>query len=223
VIEKFSNHFSEIESLRYGISPGQKTPRGLATTRAVLSYVGRPISIPGSTKLHYGWQDTYCQKYPSIGKRWMANCDIPDLDLFPSHYQIRSMQFSAGLENPILHFGLWLISWLVRFGFPLNLPKHANSFLKMSDYFNRFGTDDGGMHIIISGKDSQGKEIALQWYMIAKDGDGPQIPTIPAIILAENLVKGRLALQGAMPCVGLVEYDEYLKELEDYHIDIYQN
>lgn len=223
VIEKFSNHFSEMNLLQYGISPGQKTPRGLATTKAILSYVGRPISIPCSITTHYGWQDTYCQKYPSIGKRWMSNCDIPDLDLFPTHYQIKSIKFSAGLENPILHFGLCLLSWLIRIGIPLDLPKYSDSFLKISDCFNLFGTDDGGMHVIIHGKDHHGNNIKLQWYIIAKNGDGPQIPTIPAIILTEKLIKGNLKIRGAMPCVGLVSLNEYLNELKNYCIKIHSN
>ena len=83
----------------------------------------------------------------------MSNCDIPDLDLFPQHYAIKSIQFSAGLENSVLHFGLSLFSWLVRLKLPLNLAKHANLFLKLSHYFDKFGSADGGMHMLLTGKD----------------------------------------------------------------------
>ena len=32
-----------MHSLRYGISPGQKAERGLATTEGILTYVGKPL------------------------------------------------------------------------------------------------------------------------------------------------------------------------------------
>ena len=88
----------------YGISPGQKTPRGLATVKAVLSYIGKPIKYLHENKIRYGWQNIYMQKYPILGNRWMGNCDIPDLDLFPKKFDIKSIKFSAGMENIILHF-----------------------------------------------------------------------------------------------------------------------
>lgn len=221
VIDKYSPHFSSMDSLHYGITPGQKTERGLATTKAILSYVGRPIKTINSKHIRYGWQDLYLQTFPELGKRWMANCDIPDLDLFPQHYAIKSIQFSAGLENPILHLGLWLLSWGVRLGLPLNLSKQAARFLKISHYFDRFGTHDGGMNMFIKGKDKQGNNLSLEWFIIAKDGDGPHIPTIPAVLLAQKLAKGELKLRGALPCVGLISLDEYLVALQKYKIDVY--
>tara|TARA_B100000989_G_scaffold287898_1_gene257987 strand:- start:190 stop:1302 length:1113 start_codon:yes stop_codon:yes gene_type:complete len=218
IIEKFSYHFSKIESMRYGITPGQLTPRGLATTKAVLSYVGQQIKYPSMTKSCYGWQDLYCQTYPFLGKRWMANCDIPDLGLFPEYYRIPSVRFSAGFENPILHIGLWFLSWLIRVGTPIKLQKYAKILLKISNWFDCFGTDNGGMHVVLRGKDIYGMPIELTWYLIAKEGDGPHIPTVPAIILAEKFFNKKLTIEGAYPCVGLVSYDEYFAELAEYHI-----
>ena len=43
VIERFQGEFSKIASLRFGISPGQRAERGLATTKGILSYVGKPL------------------------------------------------------------------------------------------------------------------------------------------------------------------------------------
>ncbi len=219
VIEKFLPRFSSLNSMRYGITPGQKTPRGLATTKAILSYVGKKIPRPGSSKQHYGWQDLYLQKYPELGRRWMANCDIPDLAAFPSHYQIPSIQFSAGLESPTLHLSLWLLSWIVRAGLPINLQKHAKRMLHASHFFDRFSSDDGGMHMTLNGLDKHHRPLKLNWYIIAKSGDGPQIPAAPAIILADKIINKKLNLSGAMPCIGLVTYDEYLKQLSELHID----
>lgn len=219
VVEHYRQEFSEIESLVFGISPGQQAERGLATTQGIMTYVGKPLKpFTGTTKPVYGWQDVYRQDYPELGKRWMANCDIPDLDLLPARYGIRSVRFSAGLELSFMHLGLWLLSWVVRLELPLNLSAHSAALLKVSNWFNGLGSADGGMHIILRGKDNQGNPHMRKWFIIAKQGDGPQIPTIPAIVLAEKLATGRLDYRGATACVGMVSLEEYLHELKGFSI-----
>jgi hypothetical protein len=219
VIEYFKSEFSEISSLKYGVSPGQKAERGLATTQGILSYVGRPLRpFVGQVAPTYGWQDIYRQTYPEIGKRWMANCDVPDLDLLPPRYGIKSIRFSAGLELGFMHLGLWALSWLVRLGFPIDLPRHAKLLLKISDAFDAVGSAAGGMHMILRGKSPQGKNYERRWLIIARNGQGPHIPTIPAIVLAEKLARGELDVRGALPCVGLVLLEEYLGRMREYNV-----
>ena len=221
VIEKYKDNFSEINSIIYGISPGQKTPRGLATVKAILSYVGKPIHSLHGHKIKYGWQDIYIQKYPILGNRWMANCDIPDLDLFPQKFGIKSIKFSAGMENIILHFGIWILSWVKRFGFSVNFENYAPSFLKLSNLFNVFGTSNGGMHIIIDGKDLLGKSLRKKWFIVAKHGDGPQIPCVPSSLLAKKLIDGNLNVTGAIPCLSLISLDEYIDGLKKFNVEVF--
>jgi len=221
VIEHYRKEFSQIESLVYGISPGQKSPRGLATTASILSYLGKAMKpVAGEQKPRYGWQDLYRQHYPMLGKRWMANCDIGDLDLFPTHYGIQQVRFSAGMENSVLHLGIWIVSWLVRFGFVAKLENHSRFLLQMSQWFDRFGSDKGGMHMLMHGKNHQGRPHTRRWFIIAEKGDGPQIPCIPAIILARNLIASDTILPGARPCVGFITLEEYLAELAVHAITV---
>lgn len=223
VLEHYKGEFSQIDSLVYGISPGQKAERGLATTQGILTYVGKKLKpISGDATPRYGWQDIYRQDYPELGKRWMANCDIPDLDLLSSRYGIKHIRFSAGMEHTLLHLGIWKLSWLARLGMPLHLEKHAAFLLRASHWFDRFGTDSGGMHMIISGKDKNGRPHTRRWFIIAHNGDGPQIPCIPAIILARKLAEAELPGSGAAPCVGMVTLKEYLQELKPFAIRTYE-
>ncbi len=219
VLDHYKNDFSSIDSLIYGISPGQKAPRGLATTESILTYLGKPLKPWGShNQTCFGWQDIYRQAYPELGKRWMANCDIPDLDLFTDKYGLKNIRFSAGMETSALHLGMWAISYLVRMGLPLNLPKHAKFLLSLSHIFDSFGTSSGGMHMLMKGIDKKGKPIEIKWFIIAKDNDGPQIPCVPAIILSKKIIRGNLHVSGAMPCVGMITLTEYMKELEEFSI-----
>lgn len=224
VLEHYRSEFSDIDSLRFGISPGQKAERGLATTQGILTYIGKPLKpVTGDTRPRYGWQDVYRQTYPVLGKRWMANCDIPDLDLLPSRYGIRHITFSAGMESTLLHLGMWALSWAVRLGLPLDLPRHASFLLHASHWFDYLGTSDGGMHIVMCGSDRNGKPYERRWFIVARNGDGPQIPCVPAIVLARKLASGGLPGAGATPCIGMVTLEEYLAELKLFAVATYED
>lgn len=221
VLSHYAQEFGRIDKLTFGISPGQKAERGLATTQGIMSYVGRPLRPGfGQKQIRYGWQDIYRQDYPGLGKRWMANCDIPDLDLLPQAFGIKDIQFSAGLELAPLHLGLYALSCLVRIGMPLPLEKWTEFLLKASNAFNHFGSADGGMHMIIEGLDPSSQPLKRLWYIIAKNGHGPYIPTIPAVILAKQLAKDEIRERGAKACVNLVSLEDYLGELANFDIEV---
>ena len=220
VLDYYQTDFSEMHSLIYGISPGQKAPRGLATTESILTYLGKPLK-PWDSEIRYGWQDNYRQTYPELGKRWMANCDIPDLDLFTERYGFKEIRFSAGMENSFLHLSMWAMSYLVRLGLPVDLSRHGKFLLSLSHFFDFMGTTNGGMHILIKGLDKQRQPLAIQWYIVAKENDGPQIPCVPAIVLSKKILRNAINIRGAMPCVGMVTLEEYMKELEGLAIKTY--
>jgi hypothetical protein len=223
VIEHFLPRFSAIDSLDFGIAPGQKAERGLATTQAILGYVGKKLKRCAGYETRYGWQDLHRQQYPEIGHRLMANCDIPDLDLLPEKYGIRKIRFAAGMENPLAHLGLWGLSWVVRAGFPVDLPKYSAALLAVSNCFDFFGSADGGMHVILQGKDKSSDPISAKWFIVALDGDGPYIPTIPSVVLTVKILAGQFRATGAMPCVRLVSLEEYLHELRDFNVKTYES
>ena len=223
IVEHYLPEFSEIDSLKFGISPGQKTERGLATTKGVLIYLGKRLKSCSGYEKRYGWQDLYLQKYPEIGNRWMANCEVPDLDLLPEKYGIKKIRFSAGMENPMLHLSIWALSWIVRSGFPIKLEDHASLLLKASDCFNFLGSADSGMHLILEGKNHNGENLVKKWFIVAFEGDGPYIPTIPSVILTKKLLEGKFNLNGAMPCVALISLKEYLEELKNFNIKTFEN
>jgi hypothetical protein len=223
VIEHYRQEFTRIESLRMGISPGQRAERGLATTQAILSYIGKPLGPAGRDQaVRYGWQDLYRQPYPELGPRWMANCDVPDLDLFPERYGINAIQFSAGMELAPIHFGIWAFGWLTRLGLSIDWPRHAKTLLGASNWFDRFGSDAGGMHVVMRGEGTNGAPHERSWFIIAKNGDGPQIPCVPAILLAKKLALRQPVPTGAMACVGLVTLEDYLEELKIFAVRTYQ-
>jgi hypothetical protein len=221
VIERFRPEFSVIEQLDFGITPGAKTPRGVATAQSILSYIGRPLQPFAGGKRVYGWQDMHRVKYPELGYRWMGNCEVPDLDLLPQRYGIQRLRFSAGMESTPLHLGIWGLSWLIRLGLRFDWRGCAKTLARLSHCFDCFGSHDGGMHVILQGKDTAGQPLTIKWFMVVKNGEGPYVPTIPSVVLAKKLIAGECIQVGAKACVGLVSLDEYLAALSRYAMHEY--
>jgi saccharopine dehydrogenase-like NADP-dependent oxidoreductase len=215
--------FSVLHELDYGISAAQQTNRGLGTASSVLSYVGRPFRAlrSGRWRTVYGWQNFHAERYPGLGLRLFADCDIPDLDLFPKRYpQLRTVRFCAGHEIKLLHIGTWLLSWLVRLRMLPPLDRFAERPLNLSFLFDPLGSDESGFHMYLKGigKDGCAREEAV--FIIARSGHGPLIPCMPAIILAKRIAEGSLLERGARPCLDLIPLDEYLKALRGFQIEV---
>ena len=223
VVDAFLPEFSPLLSLDYGISAAQQTNRGLATTSAILSYVGKPISMwqHGRWRDVFGWQDFHIERYPELGVRLFGNCDIPDLELFPARYpSIKEMRFSAGHELKILHLGTWVLSWFVRLKLIRSLAYHATLLLKFAFMFDFMGSAKSGFHMIMKGQGLDGENMERRFYIIAKSGHGPYIPCMPAILLAKKLARGEIVQRGARPCLDMIGLDEYLAALQGLDIRV---
>lgn len=221
IIDKYRNEFTSIDTLNYGITTAQKTNRGLATTSAVLGYVGKPFEtlFEGNAKKVYGWQSLTWRKFTGLGWRVLGNCDVPDLDLFPQRYpDVKSIRFQAGIELSFMHLILWMLSWLVRFRILPNLKVAARFMLALSRPFDLIGSDSSGFFMDLAGQDSEGNPKSLTFEIIARAGDGVLIPCTPAIVIALKLARGELSRAGAQPCLGLFDLDELLDELSQLDI-----
>ena len=216
LVDHYQDEFQTLESLDYGISTAQKTTRGLATTAAILGYTGKafPTLINGRQQLVVGWQGLHSRYYASLGRRLLGNCDVPDLALFPERYpSLQTIRFYAGLELPFVHITLWALSWLVRIGLVKSLQPAAALMLRASFLFDALGSTNSAFHMVLSGKDKQGTDKTITFELIARDGDGPYIPCMPAILLTKKLANNDIAQTGAYPCMGFISKDEYLDAL----------
>lgn len=215
--------FAAIESVDYGISAAQQTNRGLGTASAILSYVGRPFTMlrGGAIRRVFGWQGLHSEIYPELGRRWFGYCDIPDLELFPARYpSLKTMRFCAGHEIALLHLGTWLLSWLVRLRLLPRLDRWSGPLLHASFLFDPLGSGRSGFHMYIEGKARDGARLVRRHWMIARRGHGPNIPCMPAILIARKLAKGEALVPGARPCLDLIALDEYLAALAGLDISV---
>jgi saccharopine dehydrogenase-like NADP-dependent oxidoreductase len=221
LVDHYKGKFKLLETLDYGITTAQKTARGLATTKAILGYTGKSFKtlIDGKQTIIYGWQGIHLRKYKDIGWRFLGNCDVPDLAIFPKRYpELKTIRFYAGLEIPLIHITLWKLSWLVRIGLIRKLGKLAPALLRLSFLFDLFGTANSAFHMELSGKDHSERDKTITFELIARSGDGPYIPCMPAILMAKKLASNELHRSGAYPCVGFITLEEYLNALRKMNI-----
>ena len=213
--------FSRLDAVEAAISPGNRTPRGLATTRAILGYVGQPypVLLGGRWRTVHGWQSLRRERLSDGSVRWLARCEVPDLDVLPRrHPSLHTCDFRAGLELRRMHFGLWLASWAVRGGLLASMSPWAAPLLRLSEHWLDAGSDTSAMLVRMRGTGVDGAPLALRWELLLPGGDGPQVPCTAAIVVAGKLIRGELPGAGASACIDLFTLDDYLAALDGFQV-----
>jgi hypothetical protein len=203
-----------VQSIDVGISPGNRTERGLSTVRGILTYCGKPVPASDGSRV-FGWTGTRRHVYPvPVGTRLLSPCDVPDLALFPERYAGRPrVQFGAGLELQFLHRGMNALAWMARKGIVRDWSQHAVLLKRAADLFQTWGSDAGAMHVGIQGLNHEGLPIARTWQLVATGGDGPFVPTLAATAFVRKIQLGG-AVPGAYPCVGLLTLSDFMRETD---------
>ena len=216
VVDRYAGEFARIDAIDIGISTAQRPP-GLATTRAVLGYAG--MRIPGWREAAAidarGWQGLRRHTFAApIGTRWLCDCDVPELELFPTRYTgVREVRFGAGVELAAVQWGLWALAWAVRARLVPDLSRWATTLHAASRELERFGSGGSAMFVELRGVDASGSARRRCWELIAGGWAGAQVPAMAAVALARRLAAGQSPRAGAMACVGLLSLEQYLAEL----------
>ena len=217
VLDRLTSDWSRIDTIRVGIFPGNRAPRGRSVVEAILSYVGHPVRTfcGGRWADVPGWALQGRVDCGPAGKRWASVCDTPEQDLLVRRYQpTMSGQFVAGLELPLLHLGLWLLSWPVRWGLIRSLRPAGGVLLWIAQRLRPFGSDRGAMIVEASGLGADGKAVAASWHLDATGNRGPYVPVIAAQAMIRRMADGSRPPRGAYPCSGLIPLDEFVPLLD---------
>lgn len=220
-VDAIAERFDAIDEIQTCIAPAQRAPRGAATMQGVLSYAGKRFMWwkDGSWQPTYGWQALQRVYVNGLRTRWAAACDVPDLELFPVRYpSVKTVQFRAALEVSLQHFILAGIAELRRRGLAIPLGRWAATLDKFAEWFDRFGTEDGGMRVSVTGIREDGRRSRFDWCVLAPHNHGPEIPCMPAILLVQKLLRGEIERRGAFPCMGLLTLDEFEPEFARWNM-----
>lgn len=208
VLDAMTAGWRRIDRVEVGISPGNWAPRGRSVVAAILSWAGRPVRAfaDGDWQVRSGWSGTVRRRIGDLGPRLLALAETADLDLLAARFRPRDAAlFRAGLELPLLHRGLAAAAWLPRLGMVRSLVPLAGAVRLLAALLGRFGSDRGGMLVEAAGRDAEDRPVLARWTLVAEAGDGPFVPTLPALALIRRLTADRRSLvPGARAGAGLL-------------------
>lgn len=214
-----------LTAVEIAISASSRASAGDSVARAILGGVGQPLSLwQGKTWMRrFGWQSLRAERFAlpcgrSIGRRLIALADVPDLELFPERLPGRpAVSFRAGTESSLANLALWAGSWLVRAGLIRSLVPARRLLVPFHRLTALWGSDRSGMLVRVFGI-AGGRRIERRWTLIAERGDGPEIPTLAAAILANRVASGDIA-PGARDAGGLLTLADFEKNFRSLAIE----
>lgn len=214
VCDRLCDGLDRVSAIDAALSAGNSIAGGASVTRAILSYVGRPIRLwrGQAWRRAYGWQELGRVRYALPEDRpidrLVALCDVPDLDLLPRRYPGRpAARFRAGTEIGLQNLALWALSWPVRWGWLSSALAFARPGIWLQRAMGRIGGNRSAMHVTVKGWQGE-RAVRRTWTVLAETGDGPWIPTLAIVLLAGRLARGEIA-PGARDAAGSLTLGEF--------------
>lgn len=212
----------EVQSITTAIIPGNRAKRTMSVMRAILSQIGLPMQITrhGGVETVLGWAETEHFDLDVGGKRQIQGrlasiVNTPDVVFFPERYNAKTVLFKAGSEVKFFHYVLVMGRWLVSIGLVKSLEPFTGIIRWIASWFEWMGSDEGGMKVSVLGRTREGIYERREWDLIANDGHGTKIPTLPVSIMLNNILDGSVEV-GARACLGEVTLDDLDVALEDF-------
>jgi hypothetical protein len=215
VVRRLSENMGRVDTIEMALSASNRASAGAAISGAMLSYIGQPVRLwrGKSWIVRHGWQEMKREAFllrdnAGISGRLVGIADMPDLEILPEALPGRpAVTFRAGTELGFQMAALWLLSWPVRWGWLKSLLPLQRPLLALYRMTLGFGGDRSAMHVTLRGAIGA-QWVERRWTVVASRGDGPQIPTLAAELLAEEMLAGGVA-PGARTGWGALELDAF--------------
>ena len=213
VCDSLAAGLDRISAIDAALSASNRAAGGVSMTRAILSYVGRPVRLwrGQAWRLGHGWQEMGRIAFRVAGapalRRRVALCDVPDLTLLPDRYEGRpAARFRAGTELDVENVGLWLLSWPVRWRWLASLRSLTAPAVWAQRVFGWIGGERSAMRVVVKGWRGE-TAVRRTWTILAERGDGPWIPTLAVPLLAAKLDGLAPGARSAAGSLGLEEFE----------------
>jgi saccharopine dehydrogenase-like NADP-dependent oxidoreductase len=193
-----------IEAVRVQLAPGNRSPRRHGTIASLLSSVGRRFTIwrDGAWREVRGWSAPRAFDFPPpIGKREGYLVDVPDLELFPSLFGCRTVEFRVGSELGFLNHVLSALALLGR-----DLSPLAPVVRPAAAAFGSLGSSAGAVGVEVTGVVS-GRASMRRATVIATE-QGQRMPVMPAVATISRLLCDDSGKKGLLPLDAWLTRDE---------------
>lgn len=226
VARHLAEGLDRVDSLEMAISASNRASAGASVAAAILSYVGQPVRVWRGKRwtIVHGWQEMRRESFELAGGgglpgRLVAIADVPDHAIAPERLPGRpSVTFRAGTELGFQMRALWLASWPVRWRWIPALSRASRWLVPLYRMTLGFGGDRSAMHVTMRGL-AGGRPVARRWTLVASQGDGPEIPTLAAELLAGDMLAGRVApgARDAWDALTLARFEPLIAGLSIRH------
>lgn len=220
-VRRLAEGMARVDQVAMAISASNRASGGPSVARAILSYVGKPVRLwrGRDWTTGHGWQEMRRQAFDGLGRRLIAIADVADHDIVPAALPGRpATVFRAGTELGFQMRALWLGSWPVRWGWLDSLGRAANLLMPLYRATLRFGGDRSAMRVALKGVAGR-LAVERVWTLVAERGDGPEIPTLAAALLAEDILAGKVpaGARHAWDALTLDRFEPLFAELAIRH------
>lgn len=194
-----------IDDVEIGIYPAGGSDVGRAVVEAVLSYAGAevPVCECGLPRMVTGWGRAERVMIAGLGERYRSAVATADYALLPRHLGARAVRFYAGLESRVEHLGLVGLAKLRNRGVIGSAVRLAPLLHQARVVTRSFCGSTGAMIVTARGVDGSGSPAVGEWSLIAGNGDGPNVPVLPALALTKRLLQQH-AVPGASCSAGVL-------------------
>jgi len=196
IVRRLAADLSQVDSIEMALSASNRASAGKSIADAMLSYIGQPVRLWRGKRWEtvHGWQELRREPMLVAGTglagRLVGIADVPDHAIVPDALPGRpAVTFRAGTELDFQMASLWLLSWPVRWGWLRSLLPWRRALMALYRASARLGGERSGMTITLKGRRGDAG-IERRWTIVAANGEGPEIPTLAAEILAGRILAG---------------------------------
>jgi hypothetical protein len=178
-----------IEAIYIHMAPGNRLPRAAGTIRSLLYSVGSTFSICRSGKWRSvdGWSEPRAYPFPDpVGTRSGYLVDVPDHELFPEMFDVKTVEFRAASELSALNAALSCVAWLMKKGLAQQVRGRARLFQRGAALFGSMGHDWGAVGVEVIGRIGS-RNVTRRVCVLARTG-GQRIAVMPASIMTSMLL-----------------------------------
>jgi hypothetical protein len=215
VVRHLAAGMDEVSNIDIALSAANRASGGDSVLAAVLTQIGRPIRLwrGGRWTRGHGWQELRREDFrfadgSGLSGRLVALADLPDCELLPPSLPGRpAVTFRAGTEAGFQMRVLWLLSWPVRWGWIKSLAGWARWLTPLYRLTSLWGGRRSAMSVTVKGRIGTHR-LERRWTIVAEEGQGLEIPTLTAELLAADILAGRVP-PGARDATSLLSLDRY--------------
>jgi hypothetical protein len=216
IARRLAEGLERVDSVEIALSAANRAAGGDAVVAAALSYAGRPVRLWRGRRWTKaaGWQEmkrvdfAFADGKDGLPGRFVALADLADLELLPALLPGRpAVTFRAGTELGFQMLALWLLSWPVRWGWMRSLAGARRAIVALYRLTGRIGGRRSAMRVTLAGRRG-GADVERRWTVVAEQGEGLEIPTLAAELLAADILSGRIA-PGARSAEALLPLDRF--------------